>query len=37
VTAESECYDEELLLRMLRLARIGCDEIFEAQLKAAAK
>ena len=24
------------LLRLLRLARIGCDEIFEAQLKAAA-
>jgi ribonuclease PH len=36
VTAEGECYDEELLLRMLRLARIGCGEIFEAQLKAAA-
>jgi ribonuclease PH len=34
VTAEGECYDEELLLRMLRLARIGCGEIFEAQLKA---
>jgi ribonuclease PH len=37
VTAEGECYDEELLLRMLRLARIGCGEIFEAQLKAAGK
>ena len=37
VTAEGECYDEELLLRMLRLARIGCSEIFEAQLKAAGK
>jgi ribonuclease PH len=36
VTAEGECYDEELLLRMLRLARIGCGEIFEAQLRAAA-
>ena len=36
VTAEGECYDEELLLRMLRLARIGCGEIFEAQLKAIA-
>ncbi len=34
VTAEGECYDEELLLRMLRLARIGCDEIFAEQLKA---
>jgi len=37
VTAEGECYDEELLLRMLRLARIGCGEIFEAQLKAAGR
>jgi ribonuclease PH len=37
VTAEGQCYDEELLLRMLRLARIGCGEIFEAQLKAVAK
>ncbi len=37
VTAEGECYDEELLLRLLRLARIGCGEIFEAQLKAAGK
>ena len=35
VTAEGECYDEETLLRMLRLARIGCGEIFEAQRKAA--
>jgi len=34
VTAEGECYDEEGLLRLLRLARIGCAEIFEAQLKA---
>ncbi len=34
VTAEGECYDEESLLRLLRLARIGCAEIFEAQLKA---
>src|SRR5574339_572235 len=31
VTAEGECYDEEGLLRLLRLARIGCSEIFEAQ------
>ena len=37
VTAEGECYDEEGLLRLLRLARIGCTEIFEAQLKAAAQ
>ena len=35
VTAEGECYDEEGLLRLLRLARIGCSEIFQAQLKAA--
>jgi ribonuclease PH len=34
VTAEGECYDEEGLLRLLRLARIGCSEIFEAQRKA---
>ena len=37
VTAEGECYDEDGLLRLLRLARIGCDEIFAAQLKAAGK
>ena len=37
VTAEGECYDEEGLLRLLRLARIGCGQIFEAQLKAAAQ
>jgi ribonuclease PH len=37
VTAEGECYDEELLLRMLRLARIGCGEIFDAQLEAAGR
>ena len=34
VTAEGECYDEEGLLRLLRLARIGCGEIFAAQNKA---
>jgi ribonuclease PH len=34
VTAEGECYDEEGLLRLLRLARIGCAEIFAAQAKA---
>jgi ribonuclease PH len=34
VTAEGECYDEEGLLRLLRLARIGCNDIFTAQLKA---
>jgi ribonuclease PH len=37
VTAEGECYDEEGLLRLLRLARIGCSEIFQAQLKAVAR
>jgi len=30
-TAEGACYDEEGLLRLLRLARIGCDRIFAAQ------
>ena len=34
LTAEGECFDEEGLMRLLRLARIGCDEIFTAQLKA---
>jgi ribonuclease PH len=33
-TAEGETYDEEALLRLLRLARIGCKTIFEAQDKA---
>lgn len=33
-TAEGETYDEEALLRLLRLARIGCKAVFEAQLKA---
>jgi ribonuclease PH len=33
-TAEGACYDEEGLLRLLRLARIGCNQIFAAQLKA---
>jgi ribonuclease PH len=36
-TAEGETYDEEGLLRLLRLARIGCGKIFEAQLKAAGR
>ncbi len=34
LTAEGECFDEEQLLRLLRLARIGCGEIFEEQVKA---
>ena len=35
-TAEGAPYDEESLLRLLRLARIGCDQIFAAQKKAVA-
>jgi ribonuclease PH len=35
-TAEGAPFSEENLLRLLRLARIGTDEIFAAQLKAAA-
>ena len=37
ITAEGECFDEEGLLRLLRLARIGCAEIFAAQDKAAGR
>lgn len=33
-TAEGETFDEEGLLRLLRLARIGCAEIFAAQDRA---
>ncbi|MDF2494165.1 ribonuclease PH [Sphingomonas sp.] len=33
-TAEHATYDEEALLRLLRLARIGCNEIFAAQDRA---
>ena len=33
-TAEGAPFDEETLLRLLRLARIGCNEVFAAQLKA---
>ncbi len=33
-TAEGATYDEEALLRLLRLARIGCAKIFEAQDRA---
>ena len=33
-TAEGATYDEEALLRLLRLARIGCADIFTAQAKA---
>jgi len=34
LTAEGATFDEESLLRLLRLARIGCGEIFAAQAKA---
>ena len=34
ISAEGATFDEEALLRMLRLARIGCGAIFTAQLKA---
>jgi ribonuclease PH len=33
-TAEGAPFDEETLLRLLRLARIGCDKVFAAQLRA---
>jgi ribonuclease PH len=33
-TAEGETFDEEGLLRLLRLARIGCGQVFEAQRRA---
>ncbi len=33
-TAEGATYDEEALLRLLRLARIGCADIFAAQRRA---
>jgi ribonuclease PH len=35
-TAEHATYDEEALLRLLRLARIGCTDIFAAQERAIA-
>ncbi|MCM8557179.1 ribonuclease PH [Sphingomicrobium sediminis] len=34
VSAEGETFDQEALLRLMRLAEIGCKEIFAAQLKA---
>ena len=36
-TAEGATYDEEALLRLLRLARMGCDAIFAAQRTATAR
>jgi ribonuclease PH len=35
-TAEGQPYDEEALLRLLRLARMGCTDIFAAQARAVA-
>ena len=37
LTAEGATFDEEGLLRLLRLAKMGCGEIFREQLKAAGK
>jgi len=37
LTAEGATFDEEGLLRLLRLAKIGCAEIFKAQLQAVGK
>ena len=37
LTAEGECFDEEGLLRLLRLARMGCEQIFREQLMAVGK
>lgn len=37
LTAEGETFDEEGLLRLLRLARIGCNDIFAAQRQAAGR
>jgi ribonuclease PH len=34
ISAEGDTFDEEALLRLLRLARIGCGEIFAAQERA---
>ncbi len=33
-SAEGAPFDEEIMLRLLRLARIGCNDVFAAQLKA---
>jgi ribonuclease PH len=37
ISAEGATFDEEALLRLLRLARIGCTEIFAGQLMAAGR
>ncbi|MBB3764007.1 ribonuclease PH [Sphingomicrobium lutaoense] len=36
ISAEGERFDDEGLLRLMRLAKMGCTEIFEAQRKASA-
>ena len=33
-TAEGQTFDEEQLMRLMRLAKIGCGQIFEAQDRA---
>ena len=37
LTAEGATFDEEGLLRLLRLAKIGCTDIFREQLKASGR
>ena len=37
ISAEGATFDDEQLLRLMRLARIGCDEIFKGQLQAIAR
>jgi ribonuclease PH len=37
LTAEGALFDEEGLLRLLRLAKIGCTDIFREQLKASGR
>ena len=34
ISAEGATFDDEALLRLLRLAKIGCTDIFKAQLAA---
>ena len=34
ISAEGATFDDEALLRLLRLAKIGCADIFKAQLAA---
>ena len=37
ISAEGERFDDESLLRLMRLAKMGCDDIFAAQRKAVGK